>query len=181
MSRIGKRLIVLPTAVTAEINLPQVTINGPQGSLKLTTHPLVVVQQVNDHLEVLCRDNAVHKAARQLQGTTNALLMNMVHGVVKGYQKTLTINGVGYRWRLEGDQLHLAAGFSHPIIYAIPQGIKLEIHKNKTLTVSGICKQQVGQVAADIRGFKPVEPYKGKGIAYVGEKIRRKLGKTAKK
>lgn len=180
MSRIGNKAITLPAGVTvnvAEGNF--VNVKGPKGELSF---------QFNSELEiategsecVVKRPNDT-KTMKMMHGTTRALLHNMVVGVSEGFTKTLEINGVGYRAQLQGNKVVVSAGYSHPVELEIPKGLKVEMPKNTQIIISGIDKQLVGQFAAEIREVRKPEPYKGKGIKYADEHIRRKEGKTAKK
>ncbi len=179
MSRIGRLPIPVPDGVTIDIQGQTVTVQGPKGSLTLTAHPAIQVQ-VEDR-RVLCRRSSDEKAHKALHGLTRSLVRNMVDGVLKGFERRLELVGVGYRASLLGPNLNLALGFSHPILYPIPKGIKVEVKDQTQLLVSGIDKQLVGAVAAKIRSFRPPEPYKGKGVKYAEERIRRKAGKTGAK
>ena len=179
MSRIGKLPIPVPDGVTIDVHGQTVTVQGPKGSLTLTAHPAIQVQ-VEDR-RVLCRRSSDEKAHRALHGLTRSLVRNMVDGVVKGFERRLELVGVGYRASLLGPNLNLALGFSHPIIYPVPKGIKVEVKDQTQVVVSGIDKQLVGAVAAKIRSFRPPEPYKGKGVKYAEERIRRKAGKAGAK
>jgi large subunit ribosomal protein L6 len=179
MSRIGRLPIPVPDGVTIDVQGQTVTVQGPKGSLTLTAHPAIQVQ-VEDR-RVLCRRSSDEKAHRALHGLTRSLVRNMVDGVVKGFERRLELVGVGYRASLLGPNLNLALGFSHPIIYPVPKGIKVEVKDQTQVVVSGIDKQLVGAVAAKIRSFRPPEPYKGKGVKYAEERIRRKAGKAGAK
>jgi large subunit ribosomal protein L6 len=179
MSRIGRLPIPVPDGVTIDIQGQTVTVQGPKGSLTLTAHPAIKVQ-VEDR-SVLCRRSSDEKVHRALHGLTRSLVRNMVDGVVKGFERRLELVGVGYRASLLGPNLNLALGFSHPIIYPVPKGIKVEVKDQTQVLVSGIDKQLVGAVAAKIRSFRPPEPYKGKGVKYAEERIRRKAGKAGAK
>ena len=179
MSRIGRLPIPVPDGVTIDIQGQTVTVQGPKGSLTLTAHPAIKVQ-VEDR-SVLCRRSSDEKVHRALHGLTRSLVRNMVDGVVKGFERRLELVGVGYRASLLGPNLNLALGFSHPIIYPVPKGIKVEVKDQTQVVVSGIDKQLVGAVAAKIRSFRPPEPYKGKGVKYAEERIRRKAGKAGAK
>ncbi len=178
MSRIGNTPIKIPQEVTLTIDNHQVTVKGPKGELKQTVHNLVDLKQEEDSL-VVTRKNET-KMAKSLHGTMQRLLDNMVVGVTKGYQKNLELVGTGYRVNKQGNKIVLSLGYSHQIEYQWPEGITVEVEGNNKISVSGIDKQVVGQTAATIRGFKPPEPYKGKGIKYDDEIIRRKAGKAAK-
>ena len=177
MSRIGKLPVAIPSGVTVDHREPLLTVRGPKGELTLDVHPAMTVH-VGEREVVVGRpsDGRVH---RSLHGLTRALIANMVHGVTSGYSKTLEIVGVGYRAQKKGRQLVLSLGYSHTIDYPEPEGITLECPRQDLVVVNGIDKQKVGQVAAEIRSFRPPEPYKGKGVRYQGEHIRRKVGKTA--
>ncbi|MCY3575465.1 MAG: 50S ribosomal protein L6 [Chloroflexi bacterium] len=182
MSRVGKQPVVLPDKVTASINRNSVTISGPKGQLSRNFNPDMAIRQENGSIVVdRPSDQRHHKA---LHGLTRALLANMVEGVSKGYRKTLQIQGVGYQASLQGSNLQLRLGHSHPVIVEPPANIKFDVPKDSRGTiihVDGIDKQVVGQVAADIRGWRPPEPYKGKGVRYLGEFVRRKAGKAGKR
>ena len=179
MSRIGRLPIPVPDGVTIDIQGQTITVQGPKGALTLTAHPAIQVQ-VEDR-RVLCRRSSDEKAHKALHGLTRSLVRNMVDGVVKGFERRLELVGVGYRASLLGPNLNLALGFSHPIIYPVPKGIKVEVKDQTQVLVSGIDKQLVGAVAAKIRSFRPPEPYKGKGVKYAEERIRRKAGKAGAK
>jgi large subunit ribosomal protein L6 len=177
MSRVGKLPIAIPSGVTITVDPDFVTVAGPKGTLKQFTMPGVTVT-VQDNQAVVTRDNdeAVNRAKHGLMRT---LVDNMVIGVSKGFQKKLEITGVGYRVNMQGADLKFNLGFSHDVIYKLPQGITATTEQN-VITVNGIDKQQVGQVSAEIRALKKPEPYKGKGIKYAGERILRKSGKSGK-
>ena len=175
MSRIGKQPVTVPDGVKISLEENRVSVAGPKGSLSFDSHPDMTVKQENGSLLVeRLSDNASHRA---LHGTTRAALANMVHGVTEGFTKELEIIGVGFNARLEGKRLKLALGFSHDIYFDPPQGIEIKAGKG-SVSISGIDKQLVGQVAAKIRSFRPPEPYKGKGVRYSGEYVRIKKGKT---
>lgn len=177
MSRIGKQPIKIPSGVTITVDPDFVTVAGAKGTLKQFTMPGVTVA-VDGDVAIVTRDNdeAINRAKH---GLMRSLVNNMVVGVSQGFSKQLEINGVGYRVALQGTNLKFNLGFSHDVIYELPQGITAAIEQNK-ITISGIDKQQVGQVAAEIRALKKPEPYKGKGIKYVDERILRKSGKSGK-
>lgn len=177
MSRVGKSPIPIPSGVTVSIEPDMITVNGSKGSLSQPTFDDITVKQEEQQI-VVTRANDQPKI-RAKHGLMRALLNNMVVGVTEGFSKKLEINGVGYRVASAGANLKLNLGFSHDVIYNIPQGITATVEQN-TITVSGISRQQVGQVAAEIRALKKPEPYKGKGIKYVGERIIRKSGKSGK-
>lgn len=177
MSRVGKLPIAIPSGVTITVDDSEITVAGSKGELKQFTMPGVTVKQEGDEL-IVTRVNDEPKN-RAKHGLMRALLYNMVKGVSEGFSKKLEINGVGYRVAQQGADLKLNLGFSHDVIYHVPQGVTTAVEQN-TITVSGISKQQVGQVAAEIRSLKKPEPYKGKGIKYAGERIIRKSGKSGK-
>ncbi len=178
MSRIGNKTITIPAG--CEINVSdsnEVTVKGPKGTLVRHFSPLVEIKV--DGTEVKCVRANDEKHTKQLHGTTRALLNNMIVGTTEGYKKTLEIVGIGYKAALEGNVLDLDLGYSHDIKFPIEEGITIEVPNPTTIIVSGIDKQRVGEVAAQIRGFRKPEPYKGKGIRYKGEFVRHKEGKTA--
>jgi len=181
MSRIGKLPIAIPAGVTITVDgssdKGEITVTGPKGTLKQFTMPGVKVEQVENEL-IVTRENDEPKN-RAKHGLMRALLNNLVTGVTTGFSKKLEINGVGYRVAAQGSDLKLNLGFSHDVIFKVPAGVTASIEQN-TITVSGISKQQVGQVAAEIRALKKPEPYKGKGIKYSDEHIIRKSGKSGK-
>ncbi len=177
MSRIGKQPIKIPSGVTITVDPDFVTVAGSKGTLKQFTMPGVTVTIDGDQALVTRKDDEAVNRAKH--GLMRSLVNNMVVGVSQGFTKQLEINGVGYRVALQGADLKFNLGFSHDVIYKLPQGVTATIEQNK-ITVSGIDKQQVGQVAAEIRALKKPEPYKGKGIKYVGERIIRKSGKSGK-
>jgi len=178
MSRIGKQPIPIPSGVQVTLDGLAITVKGPKGELRREIHPEMQVA-VDDGSIVVSRpsDRPNHRA---LHGLTRALLANMVTGVESGYSKTLEMQGVGYRVQLMGSNIQLAVGFSHPVDVAAPDGITFEVEGNTKILVRGIDKELVGQTAAEIRKVRPPEPYKGKGIRYEGEHVRRKAGKAAK-
>ncbi|HEY4277799.1 MAG TPA: 50S ribosomal protein L6 [Conexibacter sp.] len=177
MSRIGKKPIPVPAGVSVAIEPERVTINGPKGELFERVHRDITVEQVGDELVVTRpTDRGEHRA---LHGLTRSLVANMVEGVTNGYQKRLEIQGVGYRAQLKGRDLELALGYSHPVPIKAPDGIEFEVPQPTRITVKGISKQLVGEVAANIRKQRKPEPYKGKGIRYEGEYVARKVGKRA--
>ncbi|MEK7171828.1 MAG: 50S ribosomal protein L6 [Patescibacteria group bacterium] len=179
MSRIGKQPVPIPSGVQMDIKDQTITLKGPKGSLTLNFHPRIKVKI--DGQNVLVERSGDENLDRGLHGLTRTLISNAITGVAKGFSKQLDIQGVGYRVQLQGKNLELALGYSHPIKFPAPDGIAFEIDKDKKniLTVLGIDKCLVGQVSADIRSLRPPEPYKGKGIRYLGEQIRRKAGKAA--
>lgn len=178
MSRIGKKPIVLPTTVSCELKDRDVAIKGPKGELAVTLPPKVKLEKNGQEITFTV---PVPENSRQASfwGLARTLVANAVEGVVNGFSKKLEINGVGYKIALKGPDLNLSVGFSHPVEFKAPPGIALAVEGN-VITVSGIDKQLVGETAAQIRAIKPVEPYKGKGIKYVGELVRRKAGKVVK-
>ena len=177
MSRVGKQPIQIPSGVTITVDPDKITVAGSKGTLEQFTMPGVTVKQEGEEL-IVTRANDEPKN-RAKHGLMRALLYNMVKGVSEGFSRKLEINGVGYRVAQQGQDLKLNLGFSHDVIYKVPQGIATEVQQN-TITVTGINKQQVGQIAAEIRALKKPEPYKGKGIKYEGERILRKSGKSGK-
>lgn len=175
MSRVGLKPVLLPKGVTAAVKGQVVSIKGPKGELSISVSPDMAVTVREQSVVVENRGGALRKA---VHGTTRALLSNMAVGVSEGYQKELEIEGVGYKAALQGQKLVLNLGFSHAIDFPVPAGIKIEVADGVKIKVSGIDKHLVGEVAARIRGFHKAEPYKGKGVKYKGEQIRRKAGKT---
>ncbi len=179
MSRIGKRPIAIPNKVTVEINGQHVAVKGPKGSLERVLPPQVKVEKDGETLQVLRQDDS--RTARERHGLSRTLVSNMVEGVSKGFEKRLQIQGVGYRAQAQGSKLTLNVGYSKPVEMTMPEGIQVAVEKNTEVTVSGINKEVVGNVAAQVRAVRPPEPYKGKGIRYLGEFVRRKAGKAGKK
>jgi len=177
VSRIGRKPVVIPKGVKVEIKNGAVKVTGAKGELSAAIHPDVTVEVKGE--EVLVTRHADLKEQRALHGLFRALIANMVTGVTTGFSRKLELVGVGYRAELKGKVLQLALGYSHPIVFRAPDSIKIEAPTQTNITVSGIDKQLVGLVAAKIRSLRPPEPYKGKGIKYEGEYIRRKAGKTA--
>jgi large subunit ribosomal protein L6 len=178
VSRIGKQPIPVPSGVDVKIDGSTVTVKGPKGELTQTFTDLLAIELKDGELVVTRPDDS--RTARSLHGLTRTLVSNMVVGVSDGYSKNLEIVGVGYRAILKGSDLELQLGFSHPVVVTAEPGITFEVPAPTKITVRGIDKQQVGQVAADIRKWRKPEPYKGKGVRYEGEYVRRKLGKAAK-
>jgi large subunit ribosomal protein L6 len=177
MSRIGKKPIEIPEGVSVEIGEGEVTVKGPKGELHQAVSPAMRIEQSNGAVSVeRPTDRGEH---RSLHGLTRSLIANMVEGVTDGFEKRLQIQGVGYRARLQGKALELAVGYSHPVSIPAPEGIEFEVPQPTEVVVRGIDKQLVGEVAARIRKQRPPEPYKGKGIRYAGEYVRRKVGKRA--
>ncbi|MBZ8179700.1 50S ribosomal protein L6 [Oscillatoria salina] len=179
MSRIGKRPIEIPDQVSVEIDGQKVAVKGPKGQLERVLPPQVKVEQEDKTLRVLRRDDS--RVARQRHGLSRTLVNNMVEGVSKGFEKRLQIQGVGYRAQAQGKKLILTVGYSHPVEIEMPEGVSVAVEKNTEVIVTGFNKEVVGNVAAKIRGVRPPEPYKGKGIRYAGEMVRRKAGKAGKK
>jgi large subunit ribosomal protein L6 len=175
MSRIGKKPVQVPSGVTASVSGQTVTAKGPKGELKFVVNDEVLVKMEGSEIAVEPRDQT--KAARSKWGMSRTQIVNILEGVTKGFEKKLEINGVGYRAALQGKNLQLALGFSHDVVYETPQGITIAVPKPTEIVVSGIDKQAVGQVAAEIREYRGPEPYKGKGVKYAGERIVRKEGK----
>ena len=177
MSRVGLRPIEIPEGVEVSLEPGSVTVKGPKGTLSQAIHRDMHIARDDSVLRVeRPSDERTHRA---LHGLTRSLVANMVEGVTKGFEKRLEIHGMGYRATLQGTTLTLLLGYSHPIVYEAPDTIEFELSGRDIIIVRGIDKQMVGQVAAEIRAFRKPEPYKGKGIRYVGEVIRRKVGKTA--
>ncbi len=178
MSRIGKKPVQIPAGVEVTVNGNTCIVKGPKGTLEQDFHEEISVEVVENQV-IVTRAND-ERTARAQHGLTRALIQNMVTGVSEGFTKSLELAGVGYRVQLKGTALDFSLGYSHPVVMEQPEGITFEVPDNTHINVKGIDKQQVGQVAAEIRAKRPPEPYKGKGIHYVGEHIRRKLGKAAK-
>mgnify|MGYP002514058863 CR=1 FL=1 len=177
MSRIGNRIITIPAGVTVEENEGIVTVKGPKGELSIPLNPNIDVK-VEDNKVTVTRNSDIKKA-KQMHGTTNALIANMIKGVKEGYEKGLEILGVGYRFNVQGKKLVISAGYSHPVEMEIPEGLTVEANGNTEITVKGINKTLVGEFAANVRKVRKPEPYKGKGIRYKDEHVRRKEGKKA--
>ena len=177
MSRVGNRKLIIPTDVTVTVDGNVVTVKGPKGELSTVINENITAS-VNDNVLTLTRKNDEFK---NFHGTANANINNMIVGVTKGFEKKLESVGVGYRFQLKGAQLVVTAGYSHPVNVDIPEGIKLEVPSNTELFIRGIDKQLVGEFAANVRKIRKPEPYKGKGIRYADEHIRRKEGKKASK
>ena len=179
MSRIGKKPVPVPQGVTVAVDGTTVTVKGPKGELSRSFADGMKIRVEND--EVVIERPSEEKNVRALHGLTRALIANMVQGVTEGFKKTLEIIGVGYRAEKKGKNLVVNVGYSHPVEYPEPAGITLTTPAPTVIVIEGIDKQKVGQVAAELREFRPPEPYKGKGIRYQGEQVRRKAGKTAGK
>ena len=175
MSRIGKKAVPVPSGVTASIEGQTVKMKGPKGALQYALPDEIVVKMENGAIKVDPRYET--KRARSMWGTSRTVVSNLVTGVTKGFETKLEITGVGYRAAVQGKNLQLQLGYSHDVIYPIPEGIAIVTPRPTEIVVTGIDKQRVGQVAAEIRGFRPPEPYKGKGVRYAGEFIFRKEGK----
>ncbi len=178
MSRIGKNILKLPESVTVDIQKTAVMVKGPKGALTCVTHPFTTVEKTDEGIVVRVKDPE-DKFHRALWGTTASNIANCVTGVSEGFSKELEVNGVGYKAESKGKKLVLQLGFSHPIEYDLPEGIEASVAGN-VITIKGIDKQLVGSVAAKLRSFRKPEPYKGKGVKYVTEHIRRKAGKVVK-
>ena len=178
MSRIGRQPITVPAGVTAKVDGGEITVSGPKGTLSLRVADPIVVSQEDGALVVTRPDD--ERASRALHGLTRTLVANMVTGVTQGYEKGLEIVGTGYRVAAKGTDLEFQLGFSHPVVVKAPEGITFAVESPVKFKVQGIDKQLVGQVAADIRAWRKPEPYKGKGVRYEGEVVRRKAGKAGK-
>lgn len=178
MSRIGKRPIAIPAGVECNVDGQTVTIKGAKGTLTQTVDPIIAIE-LKDGVMTLTRPDDSNKS-KALHGLYNSLITNMVKGVTEGYSKKLEINGVGYRAQLQGKELNMNLGYSHPVVMTPPEGITIEVPNANTIIISGADKQQVGQFAAVVREKRLPEPYKGKGIKYDYEHIRRKEGKAGK-
>lgn len=178
MSRIGKKPVAIPNGVETKLEGSTLTIKGAKGTLSMKPHPKMNVTIDSSSIKVAAGGQDL--LSRSLHGLTRTLIANMITGVTKGFQKTMEIRGVGFRIQVQGKKCTLALGFSHPIEYLLPEGISIEIDKEKKniFTISGFDKQLVGQVAAKIRSFRPPEPYKGKGIRYIDEIVQQKAGKS---
>jgi len=175
VSRVAKNPIAVPKGVEVNVSSDAVNVKGPKGQLSFAVHPLVKVRKDDGKLHF--EATATSTFARAMSGTMRALVNNMVTGVSRGFEKKLTIVGVGYRVAMQGKNLNLSAGFSHPVVYNLPTGITIETPSQTEIVIKGADKQQVGQVAAEIRAFRPPEPYKGKGIRYADEHVMRKEAK----
>lgn len=177
MSRIGKQPISLPSGVQFKRAGDQLTVKGPKGELSMKMVPGIAIEEGDSILQL--KQERTDREGPAMYGLSRALLANMVTGVTNGFSRTLEIQGIGYRALLKGKQLELQIGYSHPVLFDIPKGIEITLEGPTKFVIKGIDKQQVGQVAAEIRAFRPPEPYKGKGIRYQGEHVRRKAGKSA--
>ena len=169
MSRVANNPVLIPEKVDVTLNSTEISVKGPLGTLSRKLSPNVLVQRVENRLEFKVNDNS--SLANAMSGTMRALVSNMVVGVSKGFEKKLSLVGVGYRAQAQGDKLNLTLGFSHPIVHQLPQGVKADTPTQTEIVIKGADRQQVGQVAADIRAYRSPEPYKGKGVRYVGEQI----------
>ena len=179
MSRIGRKPVTVPKGVTLQLEGSNVAVKGPRGELRRSLHPDMQVALEKDQFTVTRpSEEKRHKA---LHGLTRTLVQNMVEGVSKGFSKTLEIQGVGYKAEAKPYGVNLIVGYSHPVKYEAPKGIKISVDNNTVVKIEGADKELVGQVAAELRGVRPPEPYKGKGIRYQGEQVRRKAGKTGAK
>ena len=178
MSRVGRKPVEIPAGVTVTLNGNTVTVKGPKGELTRTFHSDIEIK-VEDNIVVVSRptDEKLH---RSLHGTTRAIIANMVEGVSKGFERNLELIGVGYRAQKQGKKLVLNVGYSHPVEIEPEEGIEIEVPANTKISIKGTDKERVGALAANIRDVRPPEPYKGKGIRYAGEQVRRKEGKTGK-
>jgi large subunit ribosomal protein L6 len=175
MSRVGKRAVAIPSGVTASVDGQTIKMKGPKGNLELVLPSEVVIKMDKGAIKVDPRDET--KRARSMWGTSRSLVSNLVTGVTKGFERKLEITGVGYRAAVQGKNLQIALGFSHDVVYPIPNGITIATPKPTEVVITGTDCQKVGQVAAEIRGYRPPEPYKGKGVKYANERIFRKEGK----
>jgi large subunit ribosomal protein L6 len=180
MSKIGKKIITIPEGVEVKIEGQVLEAKGPKGTLSLEINPRAKAKMEGREITVGKMDEKdVSRDAGAIWGLTRSLINNIIIGVSQGYQKKLELQGVGFRMSVQGKKIVLALGFSHPVEKEVPEGIEAKIEENNILSISGIDKQKVGQFAAEVRALKPVEPYKGKGFRYQGEKVRRKAGKKA--
>ena len=178
MSRVGKAPVAVPSGVTININGQSVEVKGPKGTLSQDIPAPITVAQEGDEIVVSRPDD--HRKNRSLHGLSRSLVFNMIEGVTKGYTINMEIFGVGYRVQLKGKNLEFALGYSHPVLIEAPEGITFAVDGNTKFSIAGIDKQKVGQIAANIRRLRKDDPYKGKGIRYEGEQVRRKVGKTGK-
>lgn len=177
MSRIGKLPVKVPSGVKVNLAGSSVTVEGPKGRLAMSLDPAVTVENREGVLHVVRRDE--ERRTRGVHGLMRKLLANMVEGVSAGFSRTLEINGVGYRAEVKGNAIHFSLGYSHPIVFQLPKGVTAKVDKQTVVTLESADKQVLGEVAAMIRGLRPPEPYKGKGVKYAEERIRRKAGKAA--
>jgi large subunit ribosomal protein L6 len=169
MSRVGKSPVELPEKVEVTISADRISVKGPLGMLAQQLTPDVKVEKIENRLEIKVNNNS--RQANAISGTLRALIANMVHGVSRGFERKLTLVGVGYRAQAQGDKLNLTLGFSHPVVHQLPQGVKAETPTQTEIIIKGADRQLVGQVAADVRNYRPPEPYKGKGVRYADERI----------
>lgn len=169
MSRVGKSPVMLPEKVEVTIGADLISVKGPLGTLSQAITSNVKVEKIDNRLEIKLNENS--RQANAISGTLRALIANMVQGVSKGFERKLTLVGVGYRAQAQGDKLNLTLGFSHPVVHQLPVGVKVETPTQTEIIIKGADKQQVGQVAADVRNYRPPEPYKGKGVRYADEQI----------
>jgi len=169
MSRVGKSPVELPEKVEVTIAADRISVKGPLGTLEQPITPNVRIEKIEKRLEIKLNDDS--RRANAISGTLRALVSNMVHGVSKGFEKKLSLVGVGYRAQAQGDKLNLTLGFSHPVVHQMPKGVKAETPTQTEIIIKGADKQLVGQVAADVRNYRPPEPYKGKGVRYADERI----------
>ena len=177
MSRVGRKPVVLGQGAQASLKDGVVTVKGPKGTLSFTVPPLVQVSLEGN--TILVKRNNEDRLSRAQHGMVRNMIQNMAHGVVQNFVKELDIQGVGYRAEMKGKNLQLALGFSHPVLYPVPEGIQIQVTNQTRLMVQGCSRALVGQTAAEIRGLKPPEPYQGKGIRYLGEVVKKKVGKAA--
>ena len=169
MSRVANNPVIIPEKVDVTLNTTEISVKGPLGVLTRKLSPNVLVQKIENRIEFKVNENS--NLANAMSGTMRALVSNMVVGVSKGFEKKLSLVGVGYRAQAQGDKLNLTLGFSHPVVHQVPKGVKAETPTQTEILIKGASRQQVGQVAADIRAYRSPEPYKGKGVRYVGEQI----------
>ena len=179
MSRIGRKVISVPSGVKVRVEDGVFTAEGPKGKVSQALAAGIGVEANDNQLQVTRKDD--ERQSRALHGLMRALVANAVQGVSQGFSRNLDIVGVGYRAEVKGRELHMALGYSHPVVYRLPQGIDVAVEKNTRMTISGADRQQVGQVAAEIRGLRPPDPYKGKGVRYSDEKLKLKVGKAGGK
>jgi large subunit ribosomal protein L6 len=179
MSRIGKKPIGIPKGVQVGVQGQRVEVKGPRGHLELRVHDLCSVKVIDGAVTV--QRGAEHRNARALHGLTRALVANMIRGVTEGFERKLEIQGIGYRVQLGGRNLTFSLGYSHPIVFPLPDGVTAEVDKQTSITLRGIDKYVVGQTAAQLRALRPPDPYKGKGVRYADEVVRKKVGKTGAK
>jgi large subunit ribosomal protein L6 len=179
MSRIGKKPIGIPSGVQVGVHGQQVEVKGPKGRLELQVHELCSVRV--DNGTVVVGRGAEHRTAKALHGLTRALVANMIRGVTEGFERKLEIVGIGYRVQLAGRNLTFSLGYSHPIVFPLPEGVTAEVDKQTAITLRGVDKYLVGQTAAQLRSLRPPDPYKGKGVRYAGEVVRKKVGKAGAK